>query len=209
LDQTQKVLLAELQHRTRNLLAMIQSIAKRSARTSRSVPEFVAELQKRLQALSRAESLAPTSSSGSVDIRALIDTELSAHLPAPHNAEKIHVDGPPVAVPHATAQPLSLALHELATNAVKHGALGQEAGKLSIVWRVESDEEENKLALEWRESSVRMPELAQVKREGYGTELITRALPYQLGAETELEFAPDGVRCRVQVPIFENDRSHR
>jgi two-component sensor histidine kinase len=200
LRESQDVLLSELQHRTRNLLTIVQSIAHRSAKSAQSIDVFVRELDQRLQALSRAESLMPSGSEGVVDFRNLIETELAAHLPVDHSS-KVYLDGPQVDIPRSSAQPVSLALHELTTNAVKYGALKQEHGRLDISWRVQTEDEDWKVAFEWRETGLVMPANAAARRRGYGTELIEQALRYQLSAETRLEFLADGVLCRVEVPI--------
>jgi two-component sensor histidine kinase len=200
LKESQQVLLSELQHRTRNLLAVVQTIVRRSARSARSLDDFTVELDRRLSALSRAESLMPRSQAGVVNIRAIIDTELAAHLPSNQPA-KVRLNGPAVNIARSSAQPVSLALHELATNAVKYGALAQDSGQLEISWRVLNGGEEKRVVLEWRERGVKMADPQAPRRRGYGTELIERALPYQLSAKTELEYLPDGVRCQVEVPI--------
>jgi PAS domain S-box-containing protein len=198
LRESQDVLLSELQHRTRNLLTVVQSIAHRSAKSAPTIEVFVRELNHRLQALSRAESLTPYGTDGVVDLRALVETELAAHLPADHSS-KVRLDGPHINIPRIAAQPVSLALHELTTNAVKYGALKQEHGRLDIAWHVEA--EDMKVAFEWRESGLVMPPDTGTRRRGYGTELIEQALRYQLSAQTRLEFSADGVFCRVEVPI--------
>src|SRR3954447_13126597 len=126
--------------------------------------------------------------------------ELAAHSDVEMDSEKIAVIGPAVALPPNAAQALGLALHELATNALKYGALAQPAGKLEVTWDVKDTKPTTEVALLWRESGVSMP-AAPPKRSGYGRELIERALPYQLGAKTQLEFEPDGVRCAIVVPI--------
>jgi two-component sensor histidine kinase len=200
LKESQQVLLAELQHRTRNLLALVQSIAERSARSATSIPAFIADLTDRLHALSRAESIAPNPEGGMVDIRSLVETELSAHLPRSGSVSRIRIDGAPLSIPAESAQPLVLALHELATNAVKYGALGQKQAELEIEWHMEQNVEKPEVVLQWQERSVQMPAANAQRRRGYGTELIERALPYQLSAETKLEFGADGVRCVVRVP---------
>ncbi len=207
LRESQDVLLAELQHRTRNLITIVQSIAHRSARSAPTLADFIRELDHRLQALSRAESLSPYGSHGVVDLRKLIDMELAAHLPVDRSS-KVRLEGPSVNIPRTAAQPVGLALHELTTNAVKYGALKQEGGRLDISWRVEKRDDEWRVALEWRETGLVMPADATARRRGYGTELIEQALRYQLSADTNLEFLADGVHCRVEVPIAGVEESH-
>jgi len=116
------------------------------------------------------------------------------------------VAGPALVLPPMAAQALGLAMHELATNAVKHGALSQPAGKLAVNWQVEVEDGVPNVTLEWIESGVSMWANGTPARKGYGTELIEEALPYQLGAKTKLEFGPDGVRCKIKVPVPEKPR---
>ncbi len=196
-QEHQQVLLAELQHRTRNLLAVVQSISRQTLRRSGSLAEFAAEYESRLGALSRVQSLLARANSETIELRHLVEGELAAHG---SEAERVQVGGPAVQLAATSVQALALALHELATNAVKHGALGQPTGRLEVVWRVEEEEGKRWVALEWRESGVTMPAAGRQARKGYGSELIERALPYQLKAKTRIEFGADGVRCSIVVP---------
>ena len=129
----QQVLLAELQHRTRNLLAVVQSLARKTMRSSSTLEDFSTEFESRLRALSRVQGLIARMDYDAVELRPLIEAELVAH--GDGQADKVQVDGPPVTLPAPAAQ--ALALHELATNAVKYGAIGQPAGRLSVTWQVE------------------------------------------------------------------------
>jgi len=201
LKDRQAVLLAELQHRTRNLLAVVQSIASQTLRKSSSLGDFGPEFEGRLRALSRVQGLLARSDHQDIDLRTLLEVELVAHGDGGVGTGKITVEGPTVALPAISAQAMGLAVHELATNAVKYGALAQPQGHLSVIWRLESDHASPRVSLEWRESSVTMPPEGPGKRKGYGTELIERALPYQLRAKTSLEFGQDGVRCVIAVPV--------
>ncbi|MGI4880739.1 MAG: sensor histidine kinase [Janthinobacterium lividum] len=201
LTDRQQVMMAELQHRTRNLLAVVQSVATQTIRNSPSIEAFGSEFAGRLRSLSRVQSILVSANHGDVDLRTLVMAELDAHADCDMSDGKITVDGPTVALPAISAQAFGLALHELATNAVKYGALAQAAGKLGVTWKLEDDEVSPRVQLEWQESGVRMPPSGAVPRTGYGTELIRRALPYQLRAKTRLEFRPDGVFCAIAVPI--------
>lgn len=202
LQECQKILLAELQHRTRSLLAVVQSIARQTMRTSGSTGEFVAEFESRLRALSRVQILL---AQGSIDLHDLIEVELKAHGDGEVKPGKVSIRGPRALLPTASAQVLALAIHELATNALKHGALGQSSGKLDIAWHIE-EAPERRVILDWRETGVVMAGGAGApSRKGYGRELIERALPYQLKAETRLEFGSDGVRCQIRTAIVSED----
>jgi len=137
-----------------------------------------------------------------LDLHNLVETELKAHGDGGVKEGKIVIEGPSVPLPASSAQALGLALHELATNALKYGALAQPQGKIRVAWRIASEGPQPQVQLEWRESGVTMPQAPF--RRGYGTELIERALPYQLKAKTELDFRPDGVRCVITAPVREN-----
>lgn len=203
LQERQKVLLAELQHRTRNLLAVVQSIARQTIRTSGSTDQLATEFEGRLRALSRVQGLLARVDHGAIDLRELIELELTAHGDGGVEPGKVTIDGPPAMLPPSSAQTFALAIHELATNALKYGALSQPAGRLDILWGLEgANGSKRRAVLDWRESGVQMPDgSGRPARKGYGSELIERALPYQLNAKTCLEFGPDGVRCRIATEI--------
>lgn len=201
LQDRQQVLLAELQHRTRNLLAVVQAIATQTRRKSPTMEAFGEEFESRLRALSRVQSLLALSDHRDIALRSLVETELAAHADGLMETDRVVLEGPEVSLPASSGQTLALALHELATNALKYGALAQASGRLTVAWRVQNEGSQASVRLEWRETGVAMPEEARPAREGYGTELIERALPYQLKAQTRLDFGPDGVRCVIAVPV--------
>jgi PAS domain S-box-containing protein len=209
LQERQKVLLAELQHRSRNLLAVVQSIARRTARSSGSLGEFAEDFEARLRALSRVQGLLARVDHGAIDLRELVEMELAAHRSDQLEPGKVTIEGPSAMLPATSAQALALAIHELATNAVKYGAHKQPSGKLDPEWHVEgADGNERRVVLDWREAGVAMPDAgSRPSRRGYGSELIERALPYQLKAETSLEFGPDGVRCRIAAALEHGETS--
>jgi two-component sensor histidine kinase len=201
LEGRQAVLIAELHHRTRNLLAVVQSTASQTMRSAESLPAFATEFESRLRALSRVQGLLARVEQQDVDLREIVEAELAAHGDGKVGTDKVSVAGPSVPLPATSAQAIALALHELATNAVKHGALAQPSGRLDVSWRVDQAPE-CRIALEWRESGVAMPDGGRPARRGYGTELIERALRYQLKAKTKLEFGEDGVCCLIEVPAL-------
>jgi PAS domain S-box-containing protein len=201
----QQVLMAELQHRTRNLLAVVHSIASRTVRTSESLKDFGSVFDSRLRSLSRVQSLLAKIEDEDIDLKTLVGAELAAHTEIDTGAGKVELVGPPVVLPAMAAQALGLALHELATNATKYGALAQPSGKLKVSWHLDRETSPPLVTLRWLETGVTMPDAAP-RRKGYGSELIERALPYQLQAESELCFDPTGVRCAIRVPL-EPDRA--
>src|SRR5205085_277084 len=169
LQDRQQVMLSELQHRTRNLLALVQAIARQTLKSSTSLQDFSRQFESRLGALSRVQGVLARTDQGPIELNEIVRAELGAHGAA--DAAEIH--GPPVALAPNAAQALALALHELATNAVKYGALRQSPGHLAIKWHLRREQDDRRVVLEWRESGVNMPnQPAGEKRKGYGRELI-------------------------------------
>jgi PAS domain S-box-containing protein len=203
LNDRQIVLLTELQHRTRNLLGVVQAVARQTLHKSSSLEEFRAAYEQRLAALGRVQSMLALIDHGDVSLRAIIEAELVAHGDGAMYSDKIKAEGPELALSATSAQALALGIHELATNAVKYGALAQPEGRLTVTWTASRTGQQCLATIEWRESGVAMPEPNEGRRKGYGTELITKALPYQLKAKTELTYGADGVRCTIAIPVKE------
>ena len=201
LQARQGVLVAELQHRTRNLITVVGAVSRQTLAEAASLDDFQHRFSDRLTALSRVQGLLSHLSAGArVTFDELLGSELEA-LGAP--ADKITLNGPAgVPLRSATVQTFSLALHELATNALKYGALAAVDGHLSVNWTASgSGGDDLRLKVDWRESGVVMPKVGERPGGGgYGRELIEHALPYQLGAETTYELTPDGVHCTIDVP---------
>jgi PAS domain S-box-containing protein len=196
LQDRQQVLLSELQHRTRNLLSLVQAIARQTMKSSTSLSEFAAQFESRLAALSRVQGVLARTDHGPIKLEQIVRAELDAH-----GADgSVEIGGPDVELPPNAAQALALAIHELATNAVKYGALSQHSGTLQVTWNLRENDQDNFVKLEWRETGVSLPSGMPMRR-GYGRELIERALPYQLDAVTRFELGSDGVRCSVELPL--------
>lgn len=197
LQGRQQILMAELQHRTRNLLAVTQAIAARTLRASASLDAFSTEFAGRLRALSRVQGLLARTDQGAIGLRELVWGEMEMHGDI---EGRVTITGPTVTLTPTTAQTIGLALHELATNALKHGALAHDEGRLGIGWDVAATRPGHALVLDWCESGVALPH-GRPRHAGYGSELIEHAMPYQLGAMTRLDFTADGVRCRITIPL--------
>jgi len=198
-----QVLVHELQHRTRNLMAIVRSTASKTLKTSSDLADFDFRFQSRIEALARVQGLlSRLDEHDRVTFDELVRTELDA---MGATEDGVTFDGPTgIKLRSSAVQTLAMAFHELATNAVKYGALGQPGAHLSISWQIERDGEGGKpwLHVEWRETGVTKlhPRSAPVCR-GQGLDLIERALPYQLKARTSFELNADGVCCTIVLPV--------
>jgi len=200
---------AELQHRTRNLISVVGTMAKGTLRMSKTFDDFSATFQDRLEVLGRAQGLLFRSQEGGrVTFDELINTEVAAQCIPVEGNGRVTLDGPKgIPLRSRTVQSLAMALHELMTNAVKHGALKQPNGHLTIRWRKETKAESGKpwVHLDWKESGVEMPLLgAKPQGRGQGRELIERVLPYQFDAQTSFAIEADGVHCTISLPASEH-----
>jgi two-component sensor histidine kinase len=187
---------------------VVQSIAQQTMEASDSMATFALRFRGRLAALSRVQRLLSRSGKERIDIGTLLRLELDA-LGAGELSEHVHLDGPEVPLHNSMVQTLALAIHELATNARKYGALSSHPGELEVTWRVDdSGEDRPHLALEWIEKCTVPPRQARnPMRRGYGRELIEHALPYTLNAATSYEVGDAGVRCTIDIPL--DDRRPR
>lgn len=189
----ERALRGELQHRIRNMLAVIRSICARTT-GSGSAEEIGDHLRGRLDALARFELSRSAARTSAANLEDMARDELRAF----EFDERIEIGGPEVDIGNDSALLLGLALHELVTNAIKFGALSSsdERCRLSLHWQTGGDI----LALEWRESAVPVLAPAPLK-SGFGREFIEQALPYQLGAKTVFELHPGGLVCTIELPI--------
>jgi PAS domain S-box-containing protein len=200
-----RVLVAELQHRTRNLISIISATVQRILKTSKTFDDFKASFQDRIEALGRVQGLLfRMKEDDRVTFDELIETELSAQSIRVGEDGLVTLDGPRgVPLRSRTVQTLAMVLHELATNAIKYGALKQQQpnAHLAIRWRLETMGEGNNpsLQLDWKESGVNTARLPN--RAGQGRELIERALPYQFDAQTTFAMESDGVHCTISLPV--------
>ena len=191
-----RVVLAELQHRTRNLLGVVRAVASRTLGDCEAFEDYEA----RLASIGRVQGFLARSGAWSASLRDVIEAELQAAGDGDGHAT---LDGPAVGLPGDKVQPVALALHELATNALKYGAFCQPEGRLSITWSLQGEGEGRRLLLDWVETGVPMPDGGTPSRQGFGRQLIEQALPYQLKAGTQLMFGTEGVRCRIALPLAE------
>ncbi|NGP17285.1 PAS domain-containing protein [Devosia aurantiaca] len=200
-QERQNILVAELQHRTRNLITVVRSIANETLSTSSSLEDFKHAFGDRMGRLSAVQGLLSRSESEPITIGKLVELELDA-LGA-QSGERVVVSGPPIVLRNSTVQTIALALHELATNALKYGALSIEGGRLSVTWRELQKDGARWLDFLWEEYGI-SPEpraLSATPNGGYGRRLIEHALPYSLAADVEYELGSDALRCAVKMPL--------
>lgn len=187
-EEQQTMLVAELNHRVKNILAIVQSVAGQTLRTSPSLPAFNKAFSGRIQAVSIAHDILTQTRWIGIGL-----TELLATVLAPYGIGegRVITEGPPVLLEARLVLPLSMVLHELATNASKYGALSVPSGKVAISWRLLDGR--RRLELTWLERGG--PAVAPGGARGFGTTLIERVVRFDLDGEAELAFEPEGVHC--------------
>jgi two-component sensor histidine kinase len=187
-EEHQLLLMRELNHRTKNLLSVVQSIANQTA--SSSPTDFVERFSHRIQALAASQDLLVRSEWRGVEIEDLVRTQL-AHF-ADLIGERIMIEGPPLSVTPSAAQSIGMALHELATNAGKYGSLSDDHGSVSIDWRID----DNEFSIGWIEHDG--PSVKPPKRRGFGSTIISAVAEASVSGEVELNYESSGVMWRLR-----------
>ncbi len=189
-----RLLLAELTHRVRNTLAVIQAIARHTMRNSESKEDFGERFEARLTALASAHSLLVNSDWQGADFAELSRQQLAPYIA--DNPGRLRLQGPSVSLTPDLATPFGLVLHELATNAAKYGSLSVGTGAVSLSWTITSRDRQRIFKVVWQESG--SPTSAEPRTNGLGSALIDRVIP---GASVEREFQPDGLVCTMELPL--------
>ena len=197
-----RLLMRELTHRSKNLLAVIQAMARQTARHVGSIDSFLEQFGARLQALARSHDLLVQEEWHGVPLAELIRSQLAPYLD--RAASQIVVEGPSVMLRPEAAQSLGLALHELAINAVKYGALSTLAGRISITWTWQPRHEPPAVQILWAELGG--PKVDAPAQRGFGSLVVERNLARALEADVELIFRTEGVRCRITIPLAQLSR---
>ena len=196
-EERQAVLLAELQHRVRNVLTVVRSLISRTVRGATSVDEVKAQLEGRIDALARTQALLTRAPGVGVLLHEIIEDELAAQGA---DSSRFTIKGQPVELAPKAAEVITLAIHELATNAVKYGALRHEGGELAVSWTVDTAQMPPWLRIKWRERNLNNPAAAE-RRIGFGTELVTRRVPYELRGRGQLEVRANEVDAAIEFPL--------
>jgi len=196
-EKHRELLINELNHRVKNTLATVQSIAAQTLRTGALDLEVRHRLDARLVALSDAHNLLTEHNWEGSTLRRVVEMALRPH--ESDREKRFVVEGPEIKLSPKSALAFAMAIHELATNAIKYGALSNESGQVAIRWQVIRGEEEPRLQLVWRESGG--PAVAPPTRKGFGSRLIERGLAADLGGRVELTYPTSGVVCTIDAPL--------
>jgi two-component sensor histidine kinase len=196
-EQRQALLIRELHHRVRNMLATVQGVMTTTANTSANIEDFQKAFSGRIASLARTHAVITEQLQQSVSFQQLLVQELGPY--SDDQGLRIRLSGPAVDLPSQIAVPLGMAVHELTTNAVRHGALAKEEGRIEVGWSLIDRNGELALLCEWSEFAE--PPVTPRCRDGFGSMLLERVLPQQIRAEVTADFAPDGFRLRMAVPL--------
>lgn len=192
-----QILMKELQHRTNNLFTLIQAMARQTARHSASFADFETQFGARIQGLSSSNALLIDQDWKGVSLEALVKAQLAPFVGL--ETDRLEMDGPPVSVTAEVVQTLGLALHELATNASKYGALSSPGGKIILSWKFEGGKAApESFRMEWREQGG--PAVKPAERKGFGRFVTDQLVTRSLNATVGIELAPQGVRWTLEMP---------
>ena len=199
-EKRQALLVRELHHRVRNTLATVQAIAGASARYASSLEEFRDTFSQRISSLAQAHALLTEDNWQSVELRRLMLLELKPYA----DLDCIALNGPDTILDAQAAIPVGMAIHELTTNAAKHGALSTTSGRVEISWSVFGAGDAREIELLWREHGG--PNVTPPSRRGFGSLLLNTIMKMQLGAEVESDYSPEGLQFRLRARLPEPTR---
>jgi PAS domain S-box-containing protein len=198
-ERQQKLLIDELNHRVKNTLATVQWLITQAARNTRDVNELRRAVEGRILALSRAHNQLSERHWSDAELSQLLHSGLEPYL-AKGN---VGIVGEPIHVPPRVALMLSMAIHELATNAAKYGAWSSPDGRIDISWTAKANGSAPRLRLCWLEQNG--PPVVKPTHKGFGTRLLEHGIETELGGSTLIEFAPTGMQCEIHVPLATDD----
>ncbi len=193
-DKEKALLLGELDHRVKNILAVVAAIVSQTLRSARSPEAFVESMEGRIKALTKSHSLLTQDGGSKATLAIILRTELA---PYQDNANRVTFSGPNVVLTPRAGLAIAMAIHELTTNAAKYGALSLATGRVSITWSVAGNPA--RLSLNWTESEG--PLIKPPSRSGFGGVLIERSLVFELDGQVERTFPPQGMKCAIELPL--------
>ena len=191
-EEQQRSLNAELDHRVKNVLATVSAIITQTPKANGSLADFVAGLDDRIKSLARTHELLSDNRWHGVSLEEIVRREL-----APYTTGNAEFGGPRVTLQAYSAQAVAMVLHELVTNAAKYGAFSNQDGRVLLRWRWLENGSHDRLAIEWQELGG--PPVLPPTQSGYGTSIVRELIPFELGGTVNLDFAPDGLRCRLEI----------
>jgi PAS domain S-box-containing protein len=201
-EQQRELLIGELNHRVKNTLALVQALAAHTRHAAVSPSDFEQAFTSRLHALGHAHDLLTQTHWKGTSLHQVIETALAPFSVYDNSQTRVRVNGPQVWLNSNTAVTMTLAFHELATNAAKYGALSTNKGRVEIFWSAQPATEPKEVLLEWRESGG--PPVQAPSRKGFGTMLIEKVLAYEAEGEAKLDFLPAGVAFVFRLPLSSN-----
>ncbi|MFN3226448.1 MAG: HWE histidine kinase domain-containing protein [Hyphomicrobiales bacterium] len=190
---TQDLLIAELNHRVRNILTLVRGIVAQTGDGSATVAEFATEVGGRIQALARAHDQLTNDQWSPTSLKAMLENEVEAYLG--DKAKRVRLDGPRVLLDPQSFTTMALVFHEMVTNSAKYGALSDSRGNIKIDWRLDST---GSLVVEWSEKGG--PPVKAPSRRGFGSTIIERSIPFELQGEASIDYSVTGVRAKFLVP---------
>jgi PAS domain S-box-containing protein len=197
-DEHRQLMLSELDHRVKNNLSLVLSIADQTMRTSESLADFYKSFSARIMALSRVHGLLAQNRWAGADLQSVAMHTLQPF--AERHEGRLVISGPPTTLPARAASPLCMALHELATNAAKYGALSGPLGRVDVTWDTGADARGRpEVRLSWTERGG--PPVQPPARTSFGTQLIEGGIAHELHGRVALNFHPGGVRCEIVAPL--------
>lgn len=194
-EEQQRLLMGELNHRVRNTLSVVQAIATQTLRSAKDPETFVQDFKGRIQAIANAYKLLNETTWQGAHLTDLIREQLSSAC----GAGQIAFDGPEVWLPPQVALNLGLVLHELGTNAQKHGALSVPTGRVELSWVVQKEDKKSMLKMSWRELGG--PPVYPPEARGFGMSLIERTIGGAVEGEANVRFEPEGLHCLIELPL--------
>ena len=194
-SEKQQLLVDEMNHRVRNMLSVVVAMASQTLRRSKTLEDFQEVFVGRIDALAAAYTLVARDTWSDVSLREILELELRPYV----RSSNTQMQGPEVDLPPRVALVIGMVAHELATNAVRHGALSAPSGEVGVSWRIETGHSGASLVVEWRESGG--PATSAPRRRGFGLTLLERSINNELHGASDVTFAPGGLNARFSIPL--------
>jgi PAS domain S-box-containing protein len=199
-EDRQGLMVRELHHRVKNTLATVQAVLNATVRSSSTIAEFTRAFSGRIGSLAKTHALITEDVDQAVSFEGLLRAELGPY----DERGRLTLSGPLVILPSELAVPFGMALHEMTTNALRHGALGYPNGRIEVTWLLEEGQEGPVLAWTWNEHGG--PPVATPTREGFGSRVLRKVLTLQAEAQVDVAYHPDGMRVSIRAPLRTSQR---